>query len=88
MRKVYKFQGQAPHLVPKDTKVLAVRLQTDRMTEQLTMWAEVSVNMKSDATLKVEVVPTGGNVPVGFTYVETEMVGPFVWHYYVKIEPH
>ena len=27
MRKVFKFQGQAPHLVPHDTKVLAVRLQ-------------------------------------------------------------
>lgn len=22
MRKVFKFQGQAPHLVPKDTKVV------------------------------------------------------------------
>lgn len=84
MRKVFKFQGQAPHLVPKDTKVLAVRLQSD----QLTVWAEISVNLKCNATLKVEVVPTGGVVPDGFIYVETEMVDPFVWHYYVKVEPH
>lgn len=51
------------------------------------VWVETNPDQKFDAKLTVEVVPTGGKVPTGYTYIESSIEGPFVWHYYAKVEP-
>ena len=84
MKQVFKFPARQRNIVPRCTKPIAVKEQDG----VLMVWAEVNHNMKYDATMTVTVVPTGGDVPAGFTYIETVLEGPFVWHYYVKIAPH
>lgn len=84
MTVIYKFTARPECFVPRCTKPIAVRMQDGR----LMVWAEVNQNMKYDATLRVQTVATGGTVPAGYTYVDTEMEGPFVWHHYVKVDPH
>jgi len=67
--------------MPKNSRVIACQMQQ----EVITLWAEVNADAELEQRL-FRIVPTGGDVPIGYTYIDTVQMlsGALVWHIYEK----
>lgn len=87
MNTIYKFplksqQAQVVYIY-KGAKLLTAQVQE----EKICIWAEVCTSQPMQE-VEVAVVPTGGDVPVGFEYLDTCLVTAWaVLHVYTRRKP-